>query len=162
MITKEELVDLLKSNREDIASLKLRRLELKRYKRELADLEKIEIEKNMCISYEINNNIHSKNMINDKVSKTIIKREEKITELKQKIKDTEKEIEILEEKVTEAEIRLNGLKYKEREILTAYYVDGRQALEIGKNLYYQLYGYSCSENGIYKIIKKGTNILLKL
>lgn len=162
MRTKEELIELLKNNREDIASLKLRKIDLKKYKKELSDLEKTELENNMSTSYGINNDIHSKNIISDKVSKTIIKHEEKIAELKQKIKEIEKEIEILEEKVTEAEIRLNGLKYKEREILTAYYVDGRQALEIGKNLYYQLYGYSCSENGIYKIIKKGTEILLKL
>lgn len=161
-MTKEDLIQLLKNNRENIGSLKLRKNDLKRYKAELKELEKIEAEKNMGTSYGFNSNIHSENQIGDKVAQTIIKREERIEELKQKIKETEKEIEELREKVEEAEIRLNSLKYKERKILTAYYVDGRQAEEIGKNLYHQLYGYSCSERTIYGIIKKGTNTLLNL
>lgn len=161
-MTKEELIELLKNNRENVASLKLRRIELKRFRKELQELEKSEAENNMSTSYGINNDIHSKNKIGDKVSQAIIRREEKIAELKQKIKDHEKEIKSLQEKVEEAEIRLNALRYKERKILIAYYVDGRKANEIARNLYYQLYGYPCSERGIYNIIEKATNTLLNL
>ena len=112
--------------------------------------------------FGINNDIHSKNIISDKVSKAIIKRENRAEELEKKIKEAEKEIKELEEKTEEAEIRLNSLYYKEREILTAYYVDNRAADEIGRNLYFKLYNRTCTQQNIYKIIEKATNRMMKL
>lgn len=131
-MTKEELTKLLKEYRENTAKLKLRRKDKRKYEKELEELIKQEAETNMCTSFEINNDIHSKNQISDKVSKTIIRKEDKIEELEEKIKEIEIQINELEEKTEEAEIRLGSLYYKEREILTAYYVDNRTAEEIRK------------------------------
>lgn len=83
-------------------------------------------------------------------------------ELKQKIKEVKKEIRTLKDKVEDVNIRLESLYYKEREILTAYYVDNRSAEEIGRNLYFRLYQRTCTQDNIYDIIKKSTKRMLNL
>ena len=161
-MTKFDLIELLKSNREDTSKLELRKREKTNYEIELKQLEKIENETNMTTSFGINNDIHSQNIISDKVSNAIIRREDREAELREKIKEAEKEIKELEEKTEEVKIRLNSLYYKEREILTAYYVDNRAADEIGRNLYFKLYNRTCTQQNIYKIIEKATNRMIKL
>lgn len=101
-------------------------------------------------------------MISDKVSKAIIKREDRAEELEKNIKEAEKEIKELEDKTEEAEIRLNSLYYKEREILTAYYVDNRTAEDISQNLYWKMYNRTCTVRHIQDIIKKATERITKL
>ncbi len=161
-MTKEDLIQLLKNNRENIGSLKLRKNDLRRYKAELKELEKIEAEKNMGTSYGFNSDIHSKNKIGDKVSQAIIRREERKAELKQKIKEHEEEIKELQEKVSEAEIRLNALKYRERKIVIAYYVDDRTAEDISRNLYWSMYNRTCTARYIQNIIKKAIEKMINL
>lgn len=105
-MTKFDLIELLKSNREDTSKLELRKREKTNYEIELKQLEKIENETNMTTSFGINNDIHSKNMIGDKVSKAAIKKADIEAELKQKIADTESEIKIFEDRVIQANVRL--------------------------------------------------------
>ena len=96
------------------------------------------------------------------VLRTVEDREKEREELKEQIKKKEEEIAELQNKVEEAEIRLESLYYKEREILTAYYVDNRDAEEIGKNVFFKLYNRTCTAENIYRIIKKATERLTKL
>ena len=51
---------------------------------------------------------------------------------------------------------------KEREILIAYYIDGRTAEDIGNNLYFQLFNQTRSNRHIQRIIEKATNKMLNL
>ena len=60
------------------------------------------------------------------------------------------------------EDRIIGLKYKERELLTAYYIDGRTAQNIGDKLYFQMYNRTCSARYIQKIIDKATKKMINI
>lgn len=156
---KEELILLLKEYRENNAKLKLRKKDRKRLEKELNELA---VEVSFSSGYGVNNDIHSQNKVSDKVSSLVIRNDSRRLELQQKLKNIDAEIERLQDKVDEAEIRLKSLYYKEREILTAYYVDNRTAEEIGRNLYFELYQRTCTQENIYRIIEKGTNRLLRL
>lgn len=114
------------------------------------------------LHFGINQDIHSKNKISDKVSKKVEENDTKRLELQKKIEDLEKEVRKLRERVEAVDDRLEGLKYKEREILTAYYVEGRTAENIGNKLYFQLYNQTRSPRRIQMIIEEATNKMLKL
>lgn len=156
---KEELILLLKEYRENNAKLKLRRKDKRKIEKELNELA---IEVSFSNGYGVNSDIRSQNKISDKVSNIVVKNDSRRIELEQQLKNIELEIEKLQDKVDEAEIRLKSLYYKEREILTAYYVDNRTAEEIGRNLYFELYQRTSTQQNIYRIIEKGTNRLLRL
>lgn len=161
---KEELIELLKKHRENEARLRLRKKEKVMYERRLKS--SIEIEISTTSSTGINQDIRSKNKISDKVGDTVVntiqKNEEFKIEAEKKINELIPVIEELESLVEEGNIRLGALYYKEREILTAYYVDNREAEEIGRNLYFRLYNRTCTADNIYKIVKRGTDIMLRL
>ena len=151
-MTKQELIEILKEYKTNKAMLALR---IK---------EKISIEKRLKRKRDsetpitgvvgINNDIHSKNSISDKVAKKVLVNDNKRLEDERRLKELEKEIRDLKEKVEEAEIRLNSLYYKEREILTAE--------DISQNLYFKLFSRTCSPRYIQSIIKENTEKLLNL
>ena len=116
----------------------------------------------MTSSYGDNQDIHSKNQISDKVSRKVEENDIKRIELKNKIDELEEEVRELREKVDTVEDRLEGLKFKEREILTAYYVEGRTAEDIGNRLYFQLFSQTRSGRHIQRIIEKATEKMVKL
>lgn len=159
-MTKEELIVLLRTYRENKARLKLRKKEKKML--ELRREGYKEIETSVTTSYEINSDIHSKNNISDKVARKIVENEEKKKKNEEELEEVNKIIKELEEKVEEAEIRLDSLYYKEREILTAYYVDNRTSEDISKNLYFKLFSRTCTPRYVRDIIKKATEKLLML
>lgn len=68
----------------------------------------------------------------------------------------------LREKVEAVTDRLEGLKYKERELLIAYYIDGRTAENISRTLYYEMYQRTCTPRYVQKIIEKATQKMLKI
>lgn len=65
-------------------------------------------------------------------------------------------------KVEAVEDRLIGLKYKERELLVAYYIDGRTAENISRTLYYDMYQRNCTPRYIQKIIEKATKKMINI
>ena len=163
-MTKEELIQLLKEYKENVAKLKLRKKEKKHYENKLNSKPKIET--SLSSATGINSDIRSKNKIGDKVGEAVVnsitRNEEEKEEAKVKIAELEKEIQELEEKVEEVEIRLNSLYYKEKEILTAYYVENRTAEDISQNLYFRLFNRTCSPRYIRIIIQESTEKILKL
>ena len=163
-MTKEELINLLKEYKENVAKLKLRRKERNKYEKQLS--KKFIIETKITSNLGINSEIHSKNHISDKVGDEVVnsiaKYEKNRKEAEIKIKELDKEILDLEEKIEEAEIRLNSLYYKEREILTAYYVENRTSEDISQNLYFKLFNRTCSPRYIRRLIDITTENLLKL
>lgn len=163
-MTKEKLIELLRQYKENIAKLKLRRLEKKQCERRIKQYKRLESNTTGIVG--TNNDIHSKNKISNKTEKTVIDmielNENEIKEAKKRIIELEAEIEELETIVAETQIRLEALKYKEKEILCAYYVEERTYEDIGNNLYFKLFSQTRDTETIKKIVEKATKKMIKL
>lgn len=163
-MTKENLIIDLKNYKENIAKLKLRKREKVKCEKRLKQYKKIE--SNITGIVGINMDIHSKNSVSNKTEKTAIDtielNDKEIKEAEERIKELTLEIEELEDKVTETNIRLSALKYKEKEILFAYYVEERTYEEIGNKLYFQLFNQTRDKDTIKKIIDKATKKMVNL
>ena len=157
---KEELIQLLKEYKQNKAKLNIKLKELKLARIEFKKCDNVET--SITSSYGENQDIHSKNKISNKVLSKIEQNDTKRLELKAKIEDLEKTVRELRDKVEAVEDWLVGLKYKEREILTAYYIDGRTAQNIGDKLYFQMYNRTCSARYVQKIIDKATQRMLNI
>lgn len=158
-MTREDLIVLLKEYKENKARLNIK---LKELKTSRIKLKYVDSDTNMTSSYGDNQDIHSKNQISDKVSRKVEENDTKRIELEKKIEELEEEVRELREKVDTVEDRLEGLKFKEREILTAYYVEGMTAEDIGNRLYFQLFSQTRSGRHIQRIIEKATEKMVKL
>ena len=159
-MTKEELIELLKDYKQNKARLNIKLKELKSARIKLKACDNIDT--NTTSTYGENQDIHSKNKISNKVLSKIEENDTKRIELKAEIEKLEKEVKELREKVEAVEDRLIGLKYKEREILTAYYIDGRTAQNIGDKLYFQMYNRTCSARYVQKIIDNATKRMINI
>lgn len=157
---KEDLILLFRNYNENKAMLELRQREKRMIEKRLAG--EREIETSLTSAYGLNNDIRSKNSTSDKVGNAVTKNQERIDEDRARLKELDKEIEQLQNKVDEIEIRLRGLKYKERIILNAYYAEGRTAEDISCNLYFEKFSRTCSKRYIEKVIQKGTEKILKM
>lgn len=158
-MNKEELINLLKNYKENNAKLNIKLKELKTAR---INLKCDDFETSTTSNFGINQDIHSKNKISNKVLDKIEKNNERREVAKQKISNLEAEVRELREKVELVKDRLDGLKYKEREILMAYYIDGRTAEDIGNNLYFRLFNQTRSNRHIQRIIENATNKMLNL
>lgn len=159
-MNKSELIELLKSYKENKAKLNIKLKDLKSARIKLKYINNTET--SMTTMYGTNQDIHSKNQISDKVSRKVEENDTKRIELEERIEKLEEEVRQLREKVEAVEDRLVGLKYKEREILVAYYIDGRTAQNIGDKLYFQMYNRTCSARYIQKIIDKATQKMINI
>ena len=158
-MSKEELIELLRDYKENKAKLNIK---LKELKNNRIKLKEIDVETSITSSFGINQDIHSKNQISNKVLKEIEENETKKEVAKEKIEELEADVRKLREKVDLIDDRLESLKYKEREILVAYYIDGRTAEDIGNNLYFRLFNQTRSNRHIQRIIEKATEKMLNL
>lgn len=158
-MTREDLIVLLKEYKENKARLNIKLKELKTAR---IKLKYIDSDTNLTSSYGDNQDIHSKNQISDKVSRKVEENDTKRIELENKIEGLEEEVRELREKVETVEDRLIGLKYKERELLVAYYIDGRTAENISRTLYYDMYQRTCTPRYIQKIIDKATQKMINI
>lgn len=158
-MTREDLIVLLKEYKENKARLNIK---LKELKNSRIKLKYVDSDTNMTSSYGDNQDIHSKNQISDKVSRKVEENDTKRIELENKIEELEEEVRKLREKVDAVEDRLIGLKYKERELLVAYYIDGRTAENISRTLYYDMYQRTCTPRYIQKIIDKATQKMINI
>ena len=159
-MTKSELTELLKSYKENKAKLNIRLKELKSARIKLKSLEDIDF--TLSVSYGLNQDIHSKNKISDKVGNQVEQNDTKKRELKEEIKNLEETVRELREKVESVDDRLEGLRYKERELLYAYYIEGRTYEDIGNNLYFKLFNQTRDKDTIKKIIDKATQKMISL
>lgn len=158
-MTREDLIILLKEYKENKARLNIKLKELKTLR---IKLKYVDSDTNLTSSYGDNQDIHSKNQISDKVSRKVEENDTKRIELEKKIEDLEEEVRKLRGKVDAVEDRLIGLKYKERELLVAYYIDGRTAENISRTLYYDMYQRTCTPRYIQKIIDKATQKMVNI
>lgn len=158
-MTKTELIVLLKKYKENKARLKLKLREKEGILRKLESIKNVSIS---STSYEQNSDIHSKNKISDKVGDKASKNMDIEAELTIKLTETENEIKELNTKLEEVDIRLEGLRRKEREILMAYYIEGNSYEEIGNITYYKLYNQTRSEEAVKKIIQRAIEKIVNL
>lgn len=159
-MTREDLIILLKEYKENKAKLNIRLKELKMYRLQLKSYEELDI--SITPSYGQNSDIHSKNKISNKILDSVEKNEAKKEQLIEKISNLENIVKELRDKVEAVEDRLEGLKYKERELLVAYYIDGRTAENISRTLYYDMYQRTCTPRYIQKIIDKATQKMVNI
>ena len=163
-MNKSELIELLKDYKQKIAKLKLRKREKEKCEIRLILYKRLE--SGTTANLGVNCDIHSKNQISNKTEKTVIDmieiNEKEKKEAVERIKELIKEIEELENKVTETSIRLSALKYKEKQILFAFYVEGRSYEDIGNNLHFKLFNQTRDTEAIKKIVEKATNKMLNL
>lgn len=158
-MTKETLILLLKQYKENKAKLKLKLREKERILRKIEQLKDINIS---AIVTEINNDIHSKNSITDKVGNKASDNIDKEKAYKEQLNRLEQEIIELNDVIEETDIRLDALKDKEKQILMAYYVDGYTYEEIGNRVYWQLYNQTRSSRNIQDIVDIATNKMIRL
>lgn len=159
-MSKDELITLLKEYKENKAKLNIRLKELKTARIKLKNCNSTYT--NMTSNYGINQDIHSKNQISNKVLNRIEKNETKKEELQEEIENLEAEVRELRDKVDAVNDRLEGLKYREKEMLCAYYIDGRTYQDIGNNLYFKLFNQTRDGDTIKDIVEKAVKKMLNL
>lgn len=158
-MTKEQLILLLKNYKENKAKLKLKLREKESILRKIESLKNVSLS---VTSYEENSDIHSKNIISDKVGNKASKNIDVEADLRVELEKIENDIKELNTKLEEVDIRLEALKRKEREVLVDYYIEGNTYEEIGNNTYYLLFGQTRSDKAIQKMIEKATQKMIKL
>ena len=154
-MSKDELILLLKKYKENKSKLKLRLREKEGILRKLESIKEVSI--GAC-STGINNDIHSKNAISDKVGNNATYNTDTTIELEQKLKELESEIVELQYMVEEVDIRLEALRYKEREVLIAYYIDDCTYEDIGNRLYYKWFNQTRTSRHIQRLVERKKEI----
>lgn len=159
-MTREELVQLLKEYKQNKAKLKVKLKELKMARIKLKDCD--DIETTVTTLYGENQDIHSQNKISNKVLRKIEENDSKRLEIEKEIEDLEKIVKELRCKVEAVEDRLEGLYSKEKELISAYYIDNKSYEEIGSHLYFELYNQTRNWETIKKSIEKAMKKMIKI
>ena len=160
-MNKADLILLLKQYKENKAKLKIKLKELNSKRIELKAIDDIEITLSST-NYETNSDIHSKNKINDFVGNKVSENEDKRRELKTEIKELEAETKELREKVETIDDRLEILTFKEKTLLTSYYIEECSYSEIGNRVYRNIYNETRSEDTIKRMIERALKKVAKL
>lgn len=158
-MTKEQLILLLKNYKENKAKLRLKLKDKEKLLRKIEQLEDIDVS---AVKTEINNDIHSKNSISDKTGNKASDNIDKEKEYREELSYVEAEIIELNEKIEEIDIRLDALKFKEKQILIAYYVDGCTYEDIGNRVYWELFKQTRSSRHIQRMIERATEKIVNL
>ncbi len=158
-MTKEQLITLLKKYKENKAKLKLKLRDKERMLRQLETIKEIKLKSSVI---EINSDIHSKNSISDKVGNVATNNTDRENNLKRELEVLEKEIIELNAMIEEIDIRLDALRYKEKEILIAYYIDGCTYEDIGNRVYFRLFNQTRSARHIQRMIERSTEKIIEL
>ena len=158
-MTKEQLILLLKKYKENKAKLKLKLKEKERLIRKIEQLKEVSIS---AVRTEINNDIHSKNSISDKVGNNAADNIDKENEYREELDIIEAEIIELNDIIDEIDIRLEVLNFKERQVLMAYYIDGCTYDDIGNRVYHELFHQTRSARNIQDVVEKATNKMLRV
>lgn len=158
-MSKDELILLLKKYKENKAKLKLRLREKERILKKLEDIKSIDAGASML---GINCDIHSKNSISDKVGNKASDNSDNELELNSRLKEIEEQIKELSSMVEEIDIRLESLRFKEREVLIAYYIDDCTYEDIGNRLYYKWFNQTRTPRHIQRLVERATDRILRL
>ena len=151
-MTKDQLILLLKNYKENKAKLKLKLREKESILRSLEEIKKVTLS---VTAYGENSDIHSKNIITDKVGNKASHNLDTELDLKAELEKIENEIKELNTIIEEVDIRLEALKRKEKEIFIDYYVEGNTYQIIADK-------YNMSLRNVQNIVKKATEKIVKI
>ena len=153
------LIKLLKSYKENKATLNIR---LKELKNKRIELKKLKADASISgINYNTEG-IHSLNTISDKTGNSVIKADSKRRKLEEEIKQLEEEIRRLRKDVEIVEDRLEILTYKEKQLLIARYIEECSYTDIGNRVYYKMYNETRSEDTIQRMINRALKKAAKI
>lgn len=102
----------------------------------------------------INNDIHSKNQIGDKVYNAVIEIEKKRENNQARIVELEAELKQVKEKMDEVDAFLNALYDFERVAIVNFFVKHRTKFDIGEHIFLSEFGVPKSEKTITNIINR--------
>lgn len=153
------LIKLLKNYKENKTKLNIKTKELKNKRIELKNLE---TDTSIGgINYDTEG-IHSKNTISDRTGNSVTKADNKRIKLEEEISKLEEEIRNLRKDVEAVDDRLEVLTYKEKQLLTARYIEECSYSDIGNRIYYQLYSETRSEDAIQRMIQRALKKVSKI
>lgn len=157
-MSKEELIELLKTHKQTIAKKDLNLNEIGKLKR---DIEKIEIDYSTNIT-PIYQEGSKSNQVSSKIENAVVKKDAKIIEIKEKIRQLEEENKELDYTLNQVNIRLGALTYTEKTVLTSRYIDEMEYDDIGNEVFYRIRHQTRSVDAIKKICKKALSKMLRL
>lgn len=153
------LIKLLKSYKENKATLSIR---IKELKNKRIELKKLSVDTSISgINYDTEG-IHSKNTISDRTGNSVTKTDNKRIKLEEDIEKLEEEIRQLRKNVETVDDRLEILTYKEKQLLIARYIEECSYVDIGNRVYYQIYNETRSPDAIKRIIEKAMKKIAKI
>lgn len=157
-MSKEEFIRLLKTYKGKQSKKALRLEERQRLERRIAKIE-ADYETNMTPIYQEGGR---GNQTTSKVENKILTKKEKIEEILEQIKVIDEEIVELDYELKQVDIRLGSLSRLEKEIITAYYIDGMDYDDIGNIIYYNIKHQTRSADTIKRAVKQIVVKLTKL
>lgn len=153
------LIKLLKSYKENKATLNIR---LKELKNKRIELKKLKADASISgINYNTEG-IHSLNTISDKTGNSVIKADDKRIKIEEEIKQLEEEVRELRNNVEIVDDRLEILTYKEKQLLIARYIEECSYTDIGNRVYYKMYNETRSEDTIQRMINRALKKAAKI
>lgn len=157
-MSKDELIELLKTYKQTEAKRDLNLNEINKLKR---DIEKIEADysTNMTPTYQEGS---KSNQISSKVENIVIRKDARIGEKEERIKQLEEENEDLDYKLKKVDIRLGSLSRLQKEIITDYYINEMDYKTIGIETYWRIINQTRSEKTVARKIEEITEKILKL
>lgn len=157
-MSKDEMIELLKSYKEKKAKKDLRLEEKRRLERDKKILEN-DYSTNTTPTYMEGGR---SNQVSSKVESKICKKDSRILEIEKRINELDEEIEELNYYLNQVNIRLGSLNELENKIITAYYIDEQDYDYIGNITYYEVKHQTRSEETIKRMIGQIINKLTKL
>lgn len=157
-MSKDELIDLLKTHKQTTAKKDLNLNEISKLKR---DIEKIETDYSTNITPTYQEGSKS-NQVSSKVENAVVKKDTRIVEIEEKIEQLEEENKELDYILNQVNIRLGSLKRLEKEIITDYYINEMDCKTIGIETYWRVINQTRSERTVARKIEEITEKMLKL
>lgn len=156
---KEELIELLKTKKEKEGQLRLKENEKRRTEIKLKELEEEDYAIGMSPVYAEG----SKGTKNDsKVENIVMNKDARFQELKLKIKQLDKEIELLRLEIDEVDVRLGCLSRLEKEILEDRFVNEMTLDDIAHETYYRVRRQTRTTKTINRIIENSLQKMAKI
>lgn len=157
-MSKDELIELLKTHKQKTAKKDLNLNEINKLNRDIVKAE-ADYSISMTPTYQEGS---KSNKISSKVENVIVRKDEKIIEMKEMIKHLEEENEELNYTLNQVNIRLGALTYIEKAILTARYIDEMEYDYIGNIVFYDIKHQTRGEDAIKKMCNRALEKILKL
>ena len=159
-MNREDLIQLLDKNKEDISKYEKNKKGIKEIDR-IIDKLKEKNETKITSSY---NEIPKgkTNVVSNTIEDCIEQKEEKIRELEEEKTELEAENIILKSRIEDVEILLKALKFKERTIIVEHYIEGNSYEDIGNRVYWNLFKQTRDVRTIQRISDRAIEKMLKL